>query len=169
MIQVYTGDGKGKTTAALGQALRALGHGYKVFMIQFLKGRTYGELITCSNCLPDFTIVMSGRDEFVTKGAPEEIDIRMAREGFDLAHKVAAEGKHEMLILDEINIALDYGLIPLRELLDFLDSCPEDMEIVCTGRYAPPELIERADLVSEIKEIKHHYQRGVGMRKGIEF
>jgi cob(I)alamin adenosyltransferase len=169
MIQIYTGDGKGKTTAALGQALRALGHGHKVFMIQFLKGRTYGELITCKNCLPDFSIVMYGRDDFVKKGAPEEIDVRMARQGFELARKVAAEGKHQMLILDEINIAVDYGLISLSELLDFLDSCPRDMEVVCTGRYAPPELIEKADLVSEVKEIKHHYQRGVGMRKGIEY
>jgi cob(I)alamin adenosyltransferase len=169
MIQVYTGDGKGKTTAALGQALRALGHGFKVFMIQFMKGRTYGELIACDNCLPDFTIVMSGRDDFVKKGAPEEIDVRMAREGFDLARKVISEGQHQMLILDEINIAVDYGLIPLQELLGFLDSCPQDVEVICTGRYAPAELIEKADLVSEIKEIKHHYNQGVKMRKGIEY
>jgi cob(I)alamin adenosyltransferase len=169
MIQVYTGDGKGKTTAALGQALRAIGHGYKVYMIQFLKGRTYGELITCRDCLPDFTIAMSGRDEFVRKGQPEEVDVRLAREGLDLARKVVAEGRHKMLILDEINVAVDYGLITIGELLDFLDGCPDDMEVVCTGRYAPPELIERADMVSEVKEIKHHYRQGVGMRKGIEY
>ena len=124
MIQVYTGDGKGKTTAALGQALRALGHGMKVYMIQFMKGRTYGELIACEQCLPDFTMVMSGRDEFVTKGSPEEIDIRMAREGFELAQKVVEEGRHNMLILDQINVAVDYGLLPLDEVLDFLRSCP---------------------------------------------
>jgi cob(I)alamin adenosyltransferase len=169
MIQVYTGDGKGKTTAALGQALRALGHGMKVYMIQFMKGRTYGELITCRECLPDFTIVMSGRDEFVNKEAPEEIDLRMAREGFELARKVVEEGRHHMLILDEINVAMDYGLLPLREVMDFLRSCPEEMEIVCTGRYAPPEIVELADLVSEVREIKHHYRRGVEMRKGIEY
>ncbi len=114
MIQVYTGDGKGKTTAALGQALRAMGHGMKVFMIQFMKGRTYGELMTCESCLPDLTIVMSGRDEFVKKGEPEEIDLRLAREGLDLARKVVSEGEHQMLILDEINVAIDYGLLPLR-------------------------------------------------------
>lgn len=169
MIQVYTGDGKGKTTAALGQALRAIGHGFKVFMIQFMKGRTYGELITCRESLPDLTMVMSGRDDFVKKGSPEEVDISMAREGFELARKVVEEGRHQMLILDEINVAVDYGLISLPELLDFLDSCPDTMEIVCTGRYAPPELIERADLVSEVKEIKHHYNQGVPMRKGIEY
>jgi cob(I)alamin adenosyltransferase len=168
MIQVYTGDGKGKTTAALGQALRALGHGMKVYMIQFMKGRTYGELITADSCLPEFTIVMSGRDEFVKKGEPEEIDVRMAREGFELAKQVVEEDKYNMLILDEINVAVDYGLLPLQEVLDFLRSCPRDMEIVCTGRYAPQELIDLADLVSEVKEVKHHYQQGVKMRKGIE-
>ncbi len=169
MIQVYTGNGKGKTTAALGQALRALGHGMKVFMIQFMKGRTYGELVTCEKCLPGFTIVMSGRDEFVKKGEPEEVDLRMAREGFELAKKVAAGGEHGMLILDEINVAMDYGLLPVGEVLDFLRSCPREMEVVCTGRYASPELIELADLVSEVREVKHHYQQGVQMRKGIEF
>jgi len=168
MIQVYTGDGKGKTTAALGQALRALGHGMKVYMIQFMKGRTYGELIAAESFLPEFTIVMSGRDEFVKKGEPEDIDLRMAREGFELAKQVVEEGQHNMLILDEINVAIDYGLLPLQEVLDFLRSCPRDMEIVCTGRYAPRELIDLADLASEVKEVKHHFQQGVKMRKGIE-
>ncbi|MEJ5186203.1 MAG: cob(I)yrinic acid a,c-diamide adenosyltransferase [Candidatus Geothermincolales bacterium] len=169
MIQVYTGDGKGKTTAALGQALRALGHGMKVFMIQFMKGRTYGELVTCQKCLPDLTIVMAGRDCFVEKGSPEEVDVRLAREGLELAKKVVREGKHQMLILDEINVALDYGLLPLEEVLDFLRSVPPEMEVVCTGRYAPPELVELADMVSEVREIKHHYKKGVAMRKGIEY
>lgn len=169
MIQVYTGNGKGKTTAALGQALRALGHGHKVFMIQFMKGRAYGELLACQKCLPDFTIVMSGRDQFVKKGDPEEVDLRMAREGFELAKKVVQEGRHQMLILDEINVAVDYGLLPLQEVLDFLRSCPPEMEVVCTGRYAPPELVELADLVSEVREIKHHYRQGVQMREGIEY
>ncbi|MBN2028336.1 MAG: cob(I)yrinic acid a,c-diamide adenosyltransferase [Actinobacteria bacterium] len=169
MIQVYTGDGKGKTTAALGQALRAIGHGMKVFMVQFMKGRTYGELLTCERCLPELTIVMSGRDEFVKKGEPEEVDLRMAREGFELAKKVVAEGGHDMLILDEINVAVDYGLLPLQEVLDFLRSCPLEMEIVCTGRYAAQEIIDLADLVSEVREVKHHYNKGVEMRQGIEY
>ena len=169
MIQVYTGNGKGKTTAALGQALRAIGHGMKVFMVQFMKGRTYGELLTCERCLPEFTIVMSGRDEFVKKGEPEEIDLSMAREGFELARKVVAEGTHDMLILDEINVAIDYGLLSLDEVVDLLRSCPPEMEVICTGRYAPSELVELADLVSEVREIKHHYQSGVEMRKGIEY
>ena len=169
MIQVYTGDGKGKTTAALGQALRALGHGMKVFMIQFMKGRTYGELVACREFLPGFTIVMAGRDSFVMKGAPESVDVRLAREGLELAKKVVREGKHQMLILDEINVALDYGLLPLDEVLEFLSSVPPEMEVICTGRYAPPELVELADMVSEIREVKHHYRKGVAMRKGIEY
>jgi len=169
MIQVYTGDGKGKTTAALGLALRAMGHGMKVFMIQFMKGRTYGELMTCERCLPDLTIVMSGRDEFVTKGEPEEVDLRMAREGMELARKIVSDGRYQMLILDEINVAMDFGLLPVPEVMDFLRSCPRNMEIVCTGRYAPPELVELADLVSEVREVKHYYNQGVEMRKGIEY
>ena len=169
MIQVYTGDGKGKTTAALGQALRAIGHGMKVYMIQFMKGRTYGELMTCERCLPDLTITMSGRDEFVKKGEPEEADLRMAREGLDLARKVVSEGKHQMLILDEINVAVDYGLLPLPEVLEFLRSCPREMEVVCTGRYAPVELVELADLVSEVRAVNPHYNQCVDMRNGIEY
>jgi cob(I)alamin adenosyltransferase len=138
-------------------------------MIQFMKGRTYGELLACERCLPDLTIVMSGRDEFVKKGEPEEVDLRMAREGMDLARKVAGEGKHQMLILEEINVAVDYGLLPLSEVLDFLRACPRELEVVCTGRYAPAELVDLADMVSEVKEIKHHYRQGLEMRKGIEY
>ncbi len=169
MIQVYTGDGKGKTTAALGQALRALGHGWKVYMVQFMKGRTYGELITCRDCLPGMVIEMSGRDEFVKKGAPEEIDVRMAREGLEKARKAIASGDYQMVILDEINVAVDYGVLQLDEVMDLLKTSPPEVEIICTGRYAPQELVELADLVSEVKEVKHHYQKGVHMRKGIEF
>ncbi len=168
MIQVYTGDGKGKTTAALGLALRVLGNGDKVFMIQFMKGRTYGELVCCQD-IPGITIVMSGRDAFVKKGAPEEIDLRMAREGLDLAKRIIQAGEHRLVILDEINVALDYGLLDLKEVLAMLQSRPPHVEIVCTGRYAPAELIEAADLVSEVREIKHYYREGVEMRKGIEY
>jgi cob(I)alamin adenosyltransferase len=169
MIQVYTGDGKGKTTAALGQALRALGHGMRVYMVQFMKGRTYGELLACRECLPNFTIEMSGRDEFVKKGAPEEIDLKMAREGWEKAKRAIRSGNYQMVILDEINVAIDYGLLPLGEVVQFLKEIPSGLEVICTGRYAPLELTEIADLVSEVREVKHHYQRGVPMRKGIEY
>ena len=169
MIQVYTGDGKGKTTAALGQALRALGHGMRVFMVQFMKGRTYGELIACRDNLPGMEILMSGRDCFVKKGAPEEVDLRMAREGWEAAKRAIAGGQYQMVILDEINVALDYGLLPGDEVLDFLRGHREGPEIICTGRYAPRELLELADLVSEVREIKHPYQQGAPMRQGIEY
>lgn len=169
MIQVYTGEGKGKTTAALGQALRAIGHGFKVYMIQFMKGRTYGELLASESRLPELTIVMSGRDEFVVKGDPEEVDIRMAREGLERAREVVARGEIDMLILDEINVAMEYGLLPPDEVMEFLRSCPGELEVVCTGRYAPAELVELADLVSEVREIKHPWSRGVEMRRGIEY
>lgn len=169
MIQVYTGDGKGKTTAALGQAMRAMGHGMKVFMVQFMKGRTYGELNVCREHLPDMIIQMSGRDEFVKKGAPDEIDLRMAREGWEQAREVIVGGQYQMVILDEINIAIDYGLLPLREVLDLLREHSRDLEIICTGRYAPPELLELADLVSEVREVKHPYSKGEPMRRGIEY
>jgi len=168
MIQIYTGDGKGKTTAALGLALRVLGHGEKVFMVQFMKGRTYGELVCCKN-IPNMTIVMSGRDAFVKKGNPEEVDLRMAREGLDLAKRIIEAGEHRLVILDEINVALHYELLDLGEVLAMLKGRPPHVEIVCTGRYAPAELIEAADLVSEIHAVKHYYHAGVEMRKGIEY
>lgn len=169
MIQIYTGDGKGKTTAALGQALRALGHGMNVNMIQFMKGRPCGELAVAKEYLPRFKVIMSGREDWVDRDSTEGIDLDMARQGFDLAKRIIDDGECHMLILDEINIAVDYGLLSLEEVLGFLRSCPRDTEIICTGRNAPPEMIDIADLVSEIREVKHHYRQGVPMRKGIEF
>jgi cob(I)alamin adenosyltransferase len=169
MIQVYTGDGKGKTTAALGQALRAMGHGMKVFMVQFMKGRTYGELNVCRDRLPDMEIRMSGRDEFVKKGAPEEVDLAMAREGWEAAVRAMQSGEYQVVILDEINIAIDYGLLPLKEVLETIERHRDRVEIICTGRYAPQELVEAADLVSEVREVKHPYRRGEPMRRGIEY
>ncbi len=169
MIQVYTGDGKGKTTAALGQAMRALGHGMRAFMVQFMKGRTYGELKLCRERLPDLVIRMAGRDEFVRKGDPEEVDLRLAREGWEMAREAITGGEYQVVILDEINVALDYGLLPLPEVLDLLREHSRDLEIICTGRYAPPELVDLADLVSEVREVKHPYQRGEPMREGFEF
>ena len=114
-------------------------------------------------------IRMSGRDEFVNKGDPEEVDLRMAREGWDKAREAVESGDYQMVILDEINIALDYGLLPLEEVLGFLRSHSRELEIICTGRYAPAELLELADLVSEVREVKHPYQSGEAMRQGIEY
>lgn len=169
LVQVYTGEGKGKTTAALGAALRACGHGLKVFMIQFMKGSDeYGEVRIASK-IPGFTLVQSGLPTFVHKSAPGEEDVRLAREGWEKAWEVLRAGSHDILILDEVNVAVDYGLVSLKDLLRFIDAKPRTTELILTGRGAHKDVIERADLVSEVKEIKHHFQRGVAARRGIEF
>lgn len=168
-IQVYTGNGKGKTTAALGVALRAVGHGLKVLVIQFMKGNIdYGELESAKKLSPFLTIKQMGRETFVSKTDPEPMDIKLAQEGFSLAKKAVKERKYDIVILDEINVAVDYGLIPLSDLLYLLDSKPETVELILTGRNARPEILERADLVTEMMERKHYYEKGVVARKGIE-
>ena len=167
-IHVYTGPGKGKTTAALGLALRATGAGMKVHMIQFMKGRRYSEIDAIEN-IPNFTVSQHGRDEFVSKENPERIDIDLAREGFNYAKKIIRENKHDLVILDEINVAVDYNLIPLNDVLKLMREKPEHLELVLTGRYAHPEIMKNADLVTEMLEIKHPFQQGVLARKGIDY
>jgi cob(I)alamin adenosyltransferase len=169
MIHLYTGDGKGKTTASLGLAFRALGHGRRVYMIQFMKGScVYGETIMAES-LKDFTLVQFGRKEFVDRTNPSPEDYEEARKALTHARRVLAEGLYDLIILDELNVALDYGLIELSEVMNILDNAPSSSEIVITGRNAVPELIEKAHLVTEMKEIKHPYRIGVSARKGIEF
>ena len=168
LIHIYTGNGKGKTTSAIGLGVRATGNGLKVYMIQFMKGRRYSE-IDALESIPNFTVFQSGRDEFVSKENPEQIDIDLARAGFDHAKKIINAGKHDLVILDEINVAVDFNLIPLEDVLELLEEKPEKVEIVCTGRYADPEMVRQADIVSEILEIKHPYQEGVLSRKGIDW
>lgn len=168
-IQVYTGDGKGKTTAALGLTLRACGHGLKVLMIQFMKGsKNYGEVIIADE-IPGFTLIQSGLPTFVEKGNPSEEDLKLAKEGMEMARKAVADASCDILILDEVNVAVDYGLVGVKQVLEIVRQKPPEMEIILTGRYAPPEFMEIADLVTEMKEIKHHYMSGLGMREGIEY
>jgi len=170
MIHVYTGDGKGKTTAALGLALRAIGHGYKVFMLQFMKGsKNYGEIIAAEKYLPDLTIMQCGLETFVDRNSPSPADKRLAAEGFELARKIIADNRHDMVILDEINVAVDFGLVPLDELLKIMKSKPPEMELVLTGRYAPEEIIALGDVVSDVKLLNHPYYHGIEAREGIEF
>jgi cob(I)alamin adenosyltransferase len=168
-IQVYTGDGKGKTTAALGQALRACGHGLKVLMIQFMKGsKNYGEVMI-SGEIPGFTLSQSGLPTFVEKGNPSEEDLRLAREGLESARKAVEDNACDMLILDEINVAVDYGLLNVADIVELVKSRPAEMEVLLTGRYAPKEFLDIADLVTEMSEVRHHYAKGLEMREGIEF
>ncbi|MEW5783814.1 MAG: cob(I)yrinic acid a,c-diamide adenosyltransferase [Bacillota bacterium] len=168
LVMVYTGDGKGKTTAAVGQALRALGHGYRIYMIHFMKGRDYGEFLV-SAYLPNWTVVRTGRDEFVDRENPAQVDIELARDGFERAKKAIFSGDYDLVVLDEINVAVDYGLIPEAELLALLAEKPAPISLILTGRGASPELVKRADMVSEVLAIKHHYDSGVPDRKGIEY
>lgn len=167
-IQLYTGDGKGKTTAALGAALRAAGHGKRVVMIQFMKGRLYGEL-KAAKSVEGFTIEQYGRDEFVDPKNPAPVDRDLAAQGWRRAEELVREGGADMLILDEINVAVAFGLIELQRVLSFMREKPGHLELILTGRYAPAEMIELADTVTEMREIRHHYKGGVPARKGIEY
>ena len=167
-IQVYTGDGKGKTTAALGLAIRAVGAGKKVFFAQFVKGKVYSEIEAVQKFLPDITVRQYGLDCFIFHN-PTQQDIDVAQAGFKEISAVIQSGKYEIVVLDEANIALFYNLFTTEELIDVLQSKPENVEIVVTGRYAPIEIINIADLVTEMKDVKHYYYQGVDARVGIEF
>ena len=167
-IHVYTGPGKGKTTAALGLGLRAVGAGFKVHMVQFMKGRRYSEIDAIEK-IPNFSISQHGRDEFVNKQNPEQIDIDLAQEGFKFAKEIVQSGKYDMIILDEINVVMDFNLISLEDILKLIEEKPEKLELVLTGRYAHPEIVKIADLVTEMLEIKHPYQNGIQARKGVDF
>jgi cob(I)alamin adenosyltransferase len=167
-IHLYTGPGKGKTTAALGLGLRAAGAGFKVYMVQFMKGRRYSELDAIQK-LTNFKFSQFGRDEFVSKEKPAQIDIDFAQKGFLHAKDTIKSGKYDMLILDEINVAVDYNLISLNDVIKLIEQKPENIELVLTGRYAHPELVRLSDIVTEMLEIKHPYHQGIKARKGIDF
>ncbi|AGL01356.1 cob(I)yrinic acid a,c-diamide adenosyltransferase [Desulfoscipio gibsoniae] len=170
LVQVYTGNGKGKTTASLGLALRAIGHGYKVFMLQFMKGsKDYGEIQAAEKYLPNLIIVQSGLETFVSRDNPSRTDIELAIQGLNTARKVISEGHYDLVILDEINTALDFNLIEPGDVLEIIKSKPCHVELVLTGRYAPKEITEAADLVSEVTLVKHPYYQGVTAREGIEY
>jgi len=167
-IQFYTGDGKGKTTAALGLALRAAGRGLRVFIGQFAKGMAYGEHMALERFSDLVTIREFGRRCFI-HGEPETEDIAVAREGWEEAKRAVTGGAYDVVILDEAGIAMFYNLVSEEEFAGLLDGKPPGVELVLTGRKIPESLYEKADLVTEMREIKHYYTRGVEARQGIEY
>ncbi len=168
LVHVITGEGRGKTTSALGLAVRASGRELKCYIIQFMKGFEYGELFTLRK-LPNVEIKQFGRSEFVSKEKPLQIDFEQARAGLEHARQIIQSNKYDLVILDEINVAISYELIPLEEVIELVKNKPAHVELVLTGRYAPKELIELADYVTEMKEVKHPYRKGVLAREGIEY
>ena len=167
LVQIYTGDGKGKTTAALGLAIRAAGHNFKVAIIHFMKLWGYGEVTSLKRL--DIDLFRYGTREFVDPENPSPIDLEQANKAISKAEELIERANYDVLILDEINVALDFNLIPLEKVVDLLDKKPDNLELVLTGRNCPQELIERADLVSTIDEIKYPFQKGLKARKGIEY
>ncbi len=179
MVQVYTGNGKGKTTCALGAGLRAAGHGLNVIMICFMKAKlairdaeeeiNYGEFGS-TELIPNFTIIPVGRETFVDKENPDPIDVKMAQEGLRLAQDYSRHRKCDVLILDELNVAVEWNLVSLEDQLELISTKPNEMELIMTGRYAAQEVLDAVDLVTEMKKIKHYYKdKKVQARKGFEF
>ena len=166
-VQVYTGDGKGKTTAAIGLAIRALGAGWRVFCAQVLKAGEYSEHKALAQFSDHLTIKTYGRNVFI-KGEPEEEDRRLAQEAYQEIAEIVASGRHRLVILDEANVAVHYGLITVDQILDLIDRRAEGVELLITGRYAHSRLIERADLVTEMRGVKHYFDRGIKARVGVE-
>jgi len=166
-VQVYTGDGKGKTTAALGLALRASGHGMRTYVGQFMKGQLYGELeALCDH--PYITIEQYGDVRCIRREEVTPEHVAQAQRGLTRAREAMLSGQYDLVVLDEVNVSIWFGLLEVAAVLAFLDEKPERVEVILTGRRAPQELIERADLVTEMREVKHYYERGVAARRGIE-
>jgi cob(I)alamin adenosyltransferase len=168
-IQIYTGNGKGKSTAAIGQAVRAAGFGLKSYIAQFMKEYPYKELNSLKHLSKWITIEQFGGDEFVyKKELPGKDDLEKASKGLQIAREKMLGGEYDLIILDESIVAIYFRLIETKELIEFIKSKPENVELILTGRYCPEELIELADLVTEMKEVKHYYQKGITSRRGIE-
>ncbi len=168
-IQIYTGNGKGKTTAAIGQAIRAAGHGMRTCFIQFMKNYPYGEIKSLERYSDYITIRKFGNDDFVLKKEPPgESDLEIAEDGFNYARVQLLQKEFDIVILDEICVAIYFELFTTDKVLDLFKIKPEQTELILTGRYCPQNLIEKADLVTEMNEIKHYYSKGVTARKGIE-
>ena len=169
MIQVYTGNGKGKTTASLGLALRAIGAGKKVLLIQFLKEGQSSEIKAIRKYLPNFEVKIFGQKGFLTKEKLKKKDFDLAQQGFNFAQKAIQNKTYDLVILDEINLVLNFGLLKTEDLIALIKTTPKKIELILTGRSASREIINQADLVTEIKEVKHYFKKGIKARKGIEY
>ncbi len=164
---IYTGNGKGKTTAAIGLAIRAVGAGKKVFIAQFVKGMLYNEIKAIQKYLPTIEVQLYGQSCFIDR-APNEQDIAAAKHGLAEVQNKMLSNTFDVIILDEINIALYFKLLSVEEVLALIAQKPKHTELIMTGRYAPEALIEKADLVTDMREVKHYYQQGVLSRLGID-
>ncbi len=168
-IQIYTGNGKGKTTAAIGQAIRAAGNGLKTLIVMFMKNYQYGEIRALKVFEEFITVEQYGDDAFVfRKEPPSEQDIATAHKALNRAREAMLSGEYDIVILDEVCVCTYFKLLTTEDVLPLLDEKPDDVELILTGRYCPDEWIERADLVTEMQEVKHYYQQGVLARKGFE-
>lgn len=168
-LLIYTGDGKGKTTAALGEAVRAVGRGLRVCVLQFLKGRETGEVLAAPRLAPELTLVSLGRPGRMNLKAPAPADLARVRQGWELARRTIASGEFDLVVLDEINPVLDAGLIPLAEALGVFQARPPGVTLILTGRRAPAGLITVAQVVTEMHPLKHYFQSGLRARRGIEW
>jgi cob(I)alamin adenosyltransferase len=166
-VQLYTGDGKGKTTAAIGLAVRAAGHGMKIYVGQFMKGWPYGELAALKNH-PSITIEQYGDENCIRKQDVTRLHIDRACAGLEKILTAMLSGAYDIVILDEVNVAVWFGLLTPEQVTDLLTRRPENVEMVLTGRNAPKELIDAADLVTEMRDVKHYYTRGILARDGFE-
>ncbi len=166
-VQVYTGNGKGKTTAAIGLAVRALGAGWKVFFAQFLKAGEYSEHKALARFSDHLTIKTYGRGVFIN-GEPEDEDRRLAQAAYQEIADIVASGRYRLVVLDEANVAVKYGLLTVDQILDLIERRAEGVELLITGRYAHSRLVDRADLVTEMREIKHYFDQGIKARVGVE-
>ena len=169
LVQVFTGNGKGKTTAALGTILRAIGHGFRVFIVFFMKGDSaYGEYDSLTK-LPDVNIISFGLRHLIDPTNVDPEDIRQAKLAMEAAREATLSGKYDLVVMDEVNVAVEYKLIELDDVIDLVCQKPENVELILTGRYADNKLIEMADLVTEMVKVKHPFDKGINARKGIEY
>ena len=169
LLMVFTGDGKGKTTSALGLALRSAGHGLKVCFVQFIKGSwRYGEMVAVERFAEEIDFHVTGRG-FTWKSDDIEKDKEAAREAWALAREAMASGRYHLVVLDEFTYLLKYGMLETAPVIETLANRPDDLHVAITGRAAPPELLEAADLVTEMRAVKHPYDAGIQAQKGIEF